>query len=48
MPDWSYHPLKEVLLDKVSARVGREFIHQSMSTVAKVPGGRSFIGFWDI
>ncbi|MCM3388815.1 dihydroorotate dehydrogenase [Ureibacillus chungkukjangi] len=45
MPDWSYHPLKEVLLDKVSARVGREFIHQSMSTVAKVPGGRSFIGF---
>lgn len=45
MPDWSYHPLKKVLLDKVKPATGREFIHRSMSTIASIPGGRSLIGF---
>ncbi|WP_430786784.1 hypothetical protein VBD025_14720 [Virgibacillus flavescens] len=45
MPDWSYHPLKKLLLDKISPKTGREFIHNSMSTIASVPGGRSLIGF---
>lgn len=45
MPDWSYHPLKKILLDKISPKTSREFIHQSMSTIASIPGGRSLIGF---
>ncbi|MHC0035347.1 dihydroorotate dehydrogenase [Pseudoneobacillus sp. C159] len=45
MPDWSYHPLKKLLLDKMSPPTSREFIHQSMSTIASFPGGRSLIGF---
>jgi dihydroorotate dehydrogenase len=45
MPDWSYHPLKRILLDKIRPKTSREFIHQSMSTIASVPGGRKLIGF---
>lgn len=45
MPDWSYHPLKKLFLDKISAKTSREFIHKSMSTIASLPGGRNLIGF---
>ncbi|MGM9923072.1 MAG: dihydroorotate dehydrogenase [Bacillus sp. (in: firmicutes)] len=45
MPDWSYHPLKKLLLDKISPETGREFIHKSMSTIASIPGGRNLIEF---
>ncbi|PAV28608.1 hypothetical protein CIL05_15030 [Virgibacillus profundi] len=45
MPDWSYHPLKKLLLDKISPKTSREFIHKSMSTIASIPGGRHIIGF---
>jgi len=45
MPDWSYHPLKSLLLDKIGPIKGREFIHKSMSTIASIPGGRNLIGF---
>jgi dihydroorotate dehydrogenase len=45
MPDWSYHPLKRLILDKIKPKTSREFIHKSMSTIASIPGGRSLIGF---
>lgn len=45
MPDWSYHPLKKIILDKLNPKISREFIHKSMSTIASIPGGRSLIGF---
>ncbi|TDL67513.1 dihydroorotate dehydrogenase [Rhodococcus qingshengii] len=45
MPDWSYHPLKRLLLDKIRPKTSREFIHKSMSTIASIPGGRKLIGF---
>lgn len=45
MPDWSYHPLKKIILDKLEPQTSREFIHQSMSTIASIPGGRNLIGF---
>jgi dihydroorotate dehydrogenase len=45
MPDWSYHPLKKMFLDKIRPKTSREFIHKSMSTVASIPGGRGLIGF---
>lgn len=45
MPDWSYHPLKKLLLNKLHAKTSREFLHKSMSTIASTPGGRSVIGF---
>jgi dihydroorotate dehydrogenase len=45
MPDWSYQPLKKLLLDKIKPKNGREFIHKSMSTLASIPGGRNLIGF---
>jgi dihydroorotate dehydrogenase len=45
MPDWSYQPLKKLLLDKIMPKTGREFIHKSMSTIASIPGGRNLIGF---
>ncbi|WP_102272811.1 dihydroorotate dehydrogenase [Cytobacillus massiliigabonensis] len=45
MPDWSYHPLKKLLLDKLSPKTSREFIHKSMSTIASIPGGRNLIEF---
>ena len=45
MPDWSYHPLKKLLLDKIRPKTSREFIHKSMSTIASLPGGRKLIGF---
>jgi len=45
MPDWSYHPLKKLILDKVKPKTSREFIHKSMSTIASIPGGRKLIGF---
>ena len=45
MPDWSYHPLKKLFLNKLSAKSSRAFIHKSMSTIASIPGGRSLIGF---
>ncbi|WHZ03849.1 hypothetical protein QNH48_04065 [Neobacillus sp. YX16] len=45
MPDWSYHPLKRLLLDKMRPKTSREFIHTSMSTIASIPGGRKLIGF---
>jgi len=45
MPDWSYHPLKKLLLDRLSLKSSREFIHKSMSTIVSVPGGRALINF---
>ncbi|PAE41522.1 dihydroorotate dehydrogenase [Bacillus sp. 7884-1] len=45
MPDWSYHPLKKLLLDNMRPTTSREFIHKSMSTIASLPGGRKLIGF---
>lgn len=45
MPDWSYHPLKKVFLDKIRPKISRDFIHKSMSTIASVPGGRGLIEF---
>jgi dihydroorotate dehydrogenase len=45
MPDWSYHPLKKLLLDKIRPTTSREFILKSMSTIASLPGGRKLIGF---
>lgn len=45
MPDWSYHPLKKLVLDKLSPKTSRAFIHNSMSTIASIPGGRGLIGF---
>ena len=45
MPDWSYHPLKRLILDKIKPKTSREFIHKSMSTIASIPGGRNLIGF---
>ncbi|MBY0148772.1 dihydroorotate dehydrogenase [Neobacillus niacini] len=45
MPDWSYHPLKKLILDKIRPKTSREFIHKSMSTIASIPGGRKLIGF---
>ncbi|MFL0364886.1 dihydroorotate dehydrogenase [Pseudobacillus sp. 179-B 2D1 NHS] len=45
MPDWSYHPLKKFLLDKISPKTSREFLHKSMSAIASTPGGRGLIGF---
>ncbi|AIF43013.1 hypothetical protein [Virgibacillus sp. SK37] len=45
MPDWSYHPMKKLILDKMSARISRTFIHHSMSCIASIPGGKQLIGF---
>lgn len=45
MPDWSYHPMKKLVLSKLSATSSRAFIHQSMQTIASIPGGRGLIGF---
>ncbi|MGG3448786.1 hypothetical protein [Domibacillus aminovorans] len=45
MPDWSYHPLKKLLLDKTRPKTSREFLHKSMSTISSIPGGRDLIGF---
>ncbi|WP_042351485.1 hypothetical protein [Bacillus massiliigorillae] len=45
MPDWSYHPLKKLVLDKLSPKTSREFIHKSMNTIASIPGGRNLIEF---
>jgi len=45
MPDWSYHPLKKVVLDHVSAKTSREFVHTSMRTIASIPGGSALIHF---
>ena len=45
MPDWSYHPLTRLLLDKIRPKTSREIIHKSMSTIASIPGGRQLIGF---
>jgi len=45
MPDWSYHPLKKLFLDKISATSSREGIHKSMNMIASIPGGKSVISF---
>ncbi|WP_085991284.1 hypothetical protein [Oceanobacillus senegalensis] len=45
MPDWSYHPLKKLLLDRMRTITSRAFIHKSMSSLASIPGGRRLIGF---
>ncbi|MER2108400.1 MAG: dihydroorotate dehydrogenase [Solibacillus sp.] len=45
MPDWSYLPLKNVVLSKLEAKQSRLFIHQSMRTIAKTPGGKYVIEF---
>ncbi len=45
MPDWSYHPLKKLILNKMSPKTSRECIHVSMNTIASVPGGRNLIDF---
>ncbi|MGG4489834.1 dihydroorotate dehydrogenase [Metabacillus idriensis] len=45
MPDWSYHPLKKLLLDKIRPKTSRELLHKSMSTIASIPVGRDLIEF---
>lgn len=45
MPDWSYHPLKKIILSKVEAQKSRQFIHHSMRIVASLPGGKYVIEF---
>ncbi|WP_079507772.1 dihydroorotate dehydrogenase [Mesobacillus jeotgali] len=45
MPDWSYHPLFKPWLSRLPGNAGRELIHRGMSTISKLPGGRSFIEF---
>ncbi|MFD1738963.1 dihydroorotate dehydrogenase [Bacillus salitolerans] len=45
MPDWSYHTLFKPVLHKLPVKVGREFIHRGMSTIASFLGGRAFIEF---
>ena len=45
MPDWSYHPLQKLLLNRLKPESSRAFIHHSMSAIASVPGGRALIGF---
>ncbi|MGN7476597.1 dihydroorotate dehydrogenase [Solibacillus silvestris] len=45
MPDWSYHPLKKIVLNKLEAKKSRLFIHRSMRTVASLPGGKHLIEF---
>ncbi|MBB6453804.1 dihydroorotate dehydrogenase [Salirhabdus euzebyi] len=45
MPDWSYHPLKKILLDKMMPSKSRAFIHQAMNMITSIPGGRSIIHF---
>ena len=45
MPDWSYHPLKKMVLSKVEAKKSRQFIHHSMRIIASLPGGKHVIEF---
>ncbi|MGN1400528.1 MAG: hypothetical protein ACI4XL_03420 [Bacillus sp. (in: firmicutes)] len=45
MPDWSYHPLKQFILDNIRPKTGREWIHTSMSRIASFPGGHACIEF---
>ena len=45
MPDWSYQPLKQAILSKIEAKNSRAFIHASMRTIAKIPGGTHIIEF---
>jgi dihydroorotate dehydrogenase len=45
MPDWSYHTLFKPWLSSLPGNAGREFIHRGMSTMASIPGGKSFIEF---
>lgn len=45
MPDWSYLPFKNFVLSKLEAKQSRQFIHQSMRTIAKAPGGKHLIEF---
>ena len=45
MPDWSYQPLKKLVLSKVEAKKSRQFIHHSMRMVASIPGGKHVIEF---
>lgn len=45
LPDWSYHPLKKVILSKLEAKKSRRFIHHSMQTIASIPGGKHLIEF---
>lgn len=45
MPDWSYMPLTQFVLSKLDAYTSRSFIHQSMGTITKLPGGKSVIAF---
>ena len=45
MPDWSYHPLKKIVLSKIEAKKSRQFIHHSMRMVASLPGGKHVIEF---
>lgn len=45
MPDWSYHPLKSLMLNHMSPQKSRSFIHKSMSLIASLPFGRQLIQF---
>lgn len=45
MPDWSYHPIKALLLKHMLPEQGRSFIHRSISMIASVPCGRQIIQF---
>jgi dihydroorotate dehydrogenase len=45
MPDWSYHTMFQRLLFKLPGHISREMIHKSMSSIASLPGGNSFIRF---
>lgn len=45
MPDWSYHPLRQLLIKRMSLKSGRTFLLTSMNTVARIPGGTHLIQF---
>jgi len=45
MPDWSYHPTKKMLLNKLKDKTSREFIHTFMTITALLPGGPHLIEF---
>lgn len=43
MPDWSYRTLLRPLLDRMGPTLGRDFAVETMSLVARFPGGGQFI-----
>ena len=46
LPDWSYHPIKNTLLRKLSTKHGRTLLLKSMNTIASLPAGSKLIDFF--